>query len=134
MSLSNNLLNVRNNLDNGITEQSELITQISEALVGKIVPPNSEKIEQEKIINTQAYTDTSVVVEPDDGKTLSRVTVNIDVKEEQEKTITITSNGTQIVLPDDDKVLSKVTVNTSIEGGGGGGDVDFLELKTTLSL
>lgn len=37
-------------------------------------------------------------------------------KEEQEKTITITENGTQEVVPDKDKVLNKVTVITDLVG------------------
>ena len=40
------------------------------------------------------------------------------VKEEQEKTIDITENGTTEVLPDDGKVLSKVTVNVEVSSGG----------------
>lgn len=35
-------------------------------------------------------------------------------KEEQEKTVDITKNGTTEVLPDEGKVLSKVTVNTNV--------------------
>ena len=38
-------------------------------------------------------------------------------KEEQEKTIDITENGTTEVVPDDGKVLSKVTVNVDVSGG-----------------
>lgn len=38
-------------------------------------------------------------------------------KEEQEKTVNITENGTTEVLPDEDKVLSKVTVNVEVQGG-----------------
>lgn len=37
-----------------------------------------------------------------------------NVKEEQEKTIDITENGTTEVLPDEGKALSKVTVNTNV--------------------
>lgn len=40
--------------------------------------------------------------------------------EEQEKTVTITENGTVEVLPDGDKLLNKVTVITDVIGG----DVD----------
>lgn len=42
------------------------------------------------------------------------VSVPSDAKEEQEKSITVTENGTQNVLPDDGKVLSKVTVITDV--------------------
>lgn len=47
------------------------------------------------------------------------VEVEIPAKEEQEKTITITENGTTEILPDTDKALSKVTVVTDIKSGGG---------------
>lgn len=39
-------------------------------------------------------------------------------KEEQEKTVDITENGTTEVIPDSGKVLSKVTVNTNVASGG----------------
>lgn len=42
-------------------------------------------------------------------------------KEEQEKTVDITENGTTEVLPDEGKALSKVTVNVNVESGGGAG-------------
>lgn len=45
--------------------------------------------------------------------------VEVDnAKEEQEKTIDITENGTTEVLPDENKVLSKVTVNANIPDTG----------------
>jgi hypothetical protein len=46
-------------------------------------------------------------------------------KPEQEKTISITENGTTEVTPDEGKVLSKVTVNVEVESGGSG-DIDKL--------
>ena len=45
------------------------------------------------------------------------VEVEIPAKEEQEKTITITENGTTEILPDTDKALSKVTVVTDVPIG-----------------
>jgi N-acetylneuraminic acid mutarotase len=44
--------------------------------------------------------------------------VEVPAKEEQEKTITITENGTTEILPDENKALSKVTVVTDVSGGG----------------
>ena len=41
-----------------------------------------------------------------------------DAKEEQEKTIDITENGTTEVLPDEGKVLSRVIVNADVQSGG----------------
>lgn len=46
-------------------------------------------------------------------------------KEEQEKTVDITENGTTEVLPDEGKTLSKVTVNINVESGGAVGDPDL---------
>ena len=43
--------------------------------------------------------------------------VEIPAKEEQEKTITITENGTTEILPDTNKTLSKVTVVTNVPIG-----------------
>lgn len=45
------------------------------------------------------------------------VEVEIPAKEEQEKTITITENGTTEILPDENKTLSKVTVVTNVPIG-----------------
>lgn len=46
--------------------------------------------------------------------------VEVDnAKEEQEKTVDITENGTTEVLPDENKVLSKVTVNVDVPVSGG---------------
>lgn len=46
--------------------------------------------------------------------------VEIPAKEEQEKTITITENGTTEILPDENKALSKVTVVTDVPVGVSG--------------
>ena len=43
-------------------------------------------------------------------------------KEEQEKSVTITENGTTEILPDEGKTLSKVAVNVEVESGGGGNE------------
>ena len=44
------------------------------------------------------------------------VNTNVPSKEEQEKSIEITLNGTQTVIPDDGKTLSKVNITTHVEG------------------
>lgn len=44
----------------------------------------------------------------------ANASVNVPSKEEQEKTISISENGTEIVTPDANKVLSKVTINVSV--------------------
>lgn len=58
---------------------------------------------------------------PDEGfNGMSKVTVAVPTgsgKEEQEKSITITENGTTEVTPDEGKTLSKVTVTASVVGG-----------------
>lgn len=94
---------------------------------------------QEKTVDL-AMASGNQVISPDAGKNLSKVTVkkpatliagNIkkDVniggvtgtletrKEEQEKSVNITENGTQDIIPDTGKVLSKVTVNTNVPSG-----------------
>ena len=53
-------------------------------------------------------------------------------KEEQEKSIEITENGTTEILPDDGKTLSKVSITTNIEGGNSGSG-DFIDIRNSLS-
>ena len=60
---------------------------------------------------------TSDLINPQDFE--SEISGISTEKEEQEKIITVTENGTQEVTPDEGKVLSKVTVVTEIETGGG---------------
>lgn len=42
-----------------------------------------------------------------------------EAKPEQEKTVSITENGTTVVTPDDGKVLSKVNINVNVASDGG---------------
>ena len=51
-------------------------------------------------------------------------------KDEQEKTINITENGTTEVTPDDGMTLSKVTVNVEVENSGG--EDDFIGVKYSI--
>ena len=54
-------------------------------------------------------------ISPDVGYCgLEKVTVSVPATPTQEKTITITENGTQEVTPDSGNVLSKVTVTTNV--------------------
>ena len=51
----------------------------------------------------------------DEGFTgMSKVIVAVPIKEEQEKTVDITENGTTEVVADEGKTMSKVTVNTNV--------------------
>lgn len=45
--------------------------------------------------------------------------ISTSAKEEQEKTVDITKNGTTEILPDEGKVLSKVTVDVDVPSSGG---------------
>jgi hypothetical protein len=55
------------------------------------------------------------------------VEVEVEVsKPEQEKTVTITENGTTEVLPDENKALSRVTVITEVVGDGGTEEIEDL--------
>lgn len=94
------------------------------------------KEEQEKTAALAMAAGNQSVV-PDSGKVLSKVTItkpatliagnvkkDVNIggvvgtlepqKEEQEKTITITANGSRTVTPDAGKVLSKVTITTNV--------------------
>lgn len=51
---------------------------------------------------------------PSVGKFFSEVTVNVPATPTQEKTATITENGTTEVTPDSGKALSKVTITTNV--------------------
>lgn len=51
-----------------------------------------------------------------DVSNYANANVNVPSKEEQTKTVTITSNGSQIVKPDSGKLLSEVTVITNVSG------------------
>ena len=60
---------------------------------------------------------------------MKEVVESIDTsKPEQEKTISITENGTTEVTPDEGKVLSKVTVNVEVASGGGSSE-EFVGIK-----
>jgi hypothetical protein len=59
------------------------------------------------------------------------VEVEIPAKEEQEKTVTITENGTTEILPDTDKALSKVIVETNVVGNNNSGPGENLVVDTT---
>ena len=117
-------------------------------LRGYLRMPTITKLEQRKALN--ATENGSYEILPDENRTLSSVSVNVDVpipegyidpegtaiitsngihdithyefarvdiperKEEQEKTVEITENGTTEILPDGDKVISKATVNVNV--------------------
>lgn len=71
----------------------------------------SVKLQTKTITENGEYT-------PDNGYSgFSKVNVSVTVplgKEEQEKTVDITKNGTTEITPDEGKVLSKVTVNVDV--------------------
>lgn len=108
--------------------------------IGGVTGTLEVKKEEEAKTVDLAMADGDQTISPTTGKVLSSVTVkkpttmlpeNIakDVtiggvtgtletrKEEQEKSVNITENGTQDIIPDTGKVLSKVTVNTNVPSG-----------------
>lgn len=99
-----------------VDTQSALIEQIALTLQGKTAPSGEGKVEQEKTIdiNTNGTTE----VNPDEGKVLSKVTVNVDVPVPEgyiipSGTKEITINGTHDVTE-----YSSVDVNVPSSGGG----------------
>lgn len=59
------------------------------------------------------------------GKANAVVNVESQPKEEQEKSITITENGSFTVTPDSGKVLSEVTGTVNVPTSGGGADLNI---------
>ena len=101
------------------------------------------KPEEEKTVYLNMVNGDQVIT-PTAGKTMSKVTIkkpwtlersnirnNVSIggvvgileekKPEQEKAVTITTNGSTQIFPDSGKTLSRVTITTNVSGGGGGG-------------
>ncbi len=68
-------------------------------------------------LQTKAVTTNGSVVADDGYCGLSVVEVNVPTLSTQEKTITITKNGSEEVLPDQGMALSKVTIDTNVVNG-----------------
>lgn len=81
---------------------------------GKYCPEDIIVVPQ---LQTKTVTSNGKVIPDANYAGLSEVTVNVPATPTQEKTITITENGTQEVAPDSGKVLSKVTVTTNVDSG-----------------
>lgn len=91
----------------------EDMTAATEALIAGY---GQGKPEQEKTVTVTENVKTEVV-EPDTGKVLKKVTVNVNTpgpKPEQTKSAKATDNGTVTVTPDAGKVLSKATVTVDV--------------------
>ena len=101
------------------------------------------KPEEEKTVYLNMVNGDQVIT-PTAGKTMSKVIIkkpwtlersnirnNVSIggvvgileekKPEQEKAVTITTNGSTQIFPDSGKTLSRVTITTNVSGGGGGG-------------
>ena len=101
------------------------------------------KPEEEKTVYLNMVNGDQVIT-PTAGKTMSKVIIkkpwtlersnirnNVSIggvvgileekKPEQEKAVTITTNGSTQIFPDSGKTLSRVTITTNVSGGGSGG-------------
>lgn len=98
------------------------------AKIGSISTGSTLKL---KDIQSASYkANGSYAILPDsgyDGMAKVNVEVNVPHKEEQGKTITITSNGTTTVEPDSGKSLSAVTITTNVPSGGWDGKYAVLD-------
>lgn len=112
-----------------------------------VVNVPTAKPEQTKTVDL-AMASGNQVVTPDSGKVLTQITINKpstlvagniksgvsiggvtgtleSAKEEQTKTVEITSNGSFTVTPDSGKVLSQVTGTVNVPTSGGGADLNI---------
>ena len=104
----------------------------------------TRKPEEEKTVTPFFPGGENQLILPTDVKVMSKVTIkkpwtlersnirnNVSIggvvgileekKPEQEKAVTITTNGSTQIFPDSGKTLSRVTITTNVSGGGGGG-------------
>lgn len=85
--------------------------------------------------NVDVLSNGSMEIKPASGyDAIEKVNLNIRVpgaKEEQEKSVTITENGTTSVLPDEDKALSKVDITVDVQPDTQTKSVTLVENGTT---
>ena len=107
--------------------QSDLIAQIQNALVGKAAGSGGGKPEQDKIVAEDITTNGPHTFYPDDGYTMSKVTVNVNVPDTPAvvEELNVTENG-EYTPGDGVDGFSKVTVN--VPSSGGGSEPDFRDL------
>lgn len=85
-------------IDNEVDTQTDLIAQIAESLEGKAAGSGGTgKLEQDKIIVEDITTNGSHTFYPDDGYTMAKVTVNINVPTGTTETWTFTmEDGSEV--------------------------------------
>jgi hypothetical protein len=119
-------------IDNEVDTQTDLISQIGSALVGKAVGGGG-KPEQEKTVE---ITENGIhEVTPDDGYTLSKVTMTVNVPDIPAVVdrLEVDENGTYKAADEGLDGYSEVVVNVASSGGGDSGEEIAALLGDTLT-